>query len=177
MNCPECGKRIWSDDRYCKACGLNLGAAPPRAATIPVAEDLELKGVGGWLLFFCILRTALAPILFITLSLRFRPGLIDLLVLVEIVIGVVAGIHVWSLSKSAFLSLTIYFSASLLVTILRLFISLIALLAGESQSQIEAGVSLVSCFFGIALTIAWMGYFRYSDRVKATFGSNSTFFL
>src|SRR5437870_4090381 len=98
MNCPQCGKRIWSDDRYCKSCGLNLHAAPSAVMATPVEEDSELKGVGGWLLFFCILRTIFGPILFITSAFRFGAGFVDVLVLIQVVVGVVVGIHAWSLS-------------------------------------------------------------------------------
>jgi hypothetical protein len=175
MNCPQCGKRIWSDDRYCKNCGLNLQSSPSQAVATSVAEDAPLKGVGGWLLFFCILRTIFGP-LSIYYPRHFGPSIpIAILVLLQAAFGIVVGIHVWSVSKSAFLLLRIYFGSALLVQALQLFLSLVTLLASPSQSEFDTAAGLVAGFIGIALTIAWIGYFRYSDRVRATFGSNLTF--
>src|SRR5947208_3558236 len=122
MNCPQCSNRIWSDERYCKSCGLNLQLSPFQPAAIPIADDSQLKGVGGWLLFFCILRTIFGP-LSVFYSLHYGAGLMEILALLEGVFGLVVGIHVWSLTESAFFLLTIYFSTALLLGSLRFFAS------------------------------------------------------
>src|SRR5689334_10997805 len=134
MNCPQCSSRIWSDDRYCKSCGINLHTSSPEAAVLPFVISTELKGVGGWMLFFCILLTIFAPVLFLT-SLRFGDGITIVLGLFQMIIEIIAGINVWSVSSSAFLSLRIYFAASLGLKTLRLLLSLIFLLSGSSQNQ------------------------------------------
>jgi len=142
---------------------------------IPIAANPELKGVGGWLLVFCILYT-IGGALFLFATRPFRGDFLDILYLLQAIIAFVVGIHVWSVNKSALFVLKIYFIVALCVRILGLLVILLALLSGTTKNQSELGVALMFSFIGLGTTIAWIGYFRYSQRVKNTYGSNLIFF-
>lgn len=46
--CAACGRRIWSDDRYCPGCGIAFGGVPrvDRKATLPGFEYHLVQGLG-----------------------------------------------------------------------------------------------------------------------------------
>ena len=171
MNCPQCGKRVWSDWQTCRYCGLNLRGTSSKAMAIPIAEHPDLKGVGGWLLVFCILLT-IGGALFLFAFNPLKAGFLGILDLIRGIVGFVMGIHLWSVGKSALLFLKIYFIVAVCVRILEVLVYLIALVGGTAHNQVDMGVALLLCFISLGITSAWIGYFRYSERVKNTYGSN-----
>ena len=47
--CAACGRRVWSDDRYCPGCGIAFGGAPARverSAALPGFDYHFVQGLG-----------------------------------------------------------------------------------------------------------------------------------
>jgi hypothetical protein len=189
MFCARCGQQIPDGSEICQLCGREatlkvdpppaIPAAAPAAAAAPrqiqwPAEPAvigppmrrpDLKGVGGWLLFFCISLTLLTPVLTLIRmwSTSFGPeGMIDLALTA---FGVIIGIMVWNVHPRAFLLLWIYFGLMALLLVLGIVGSFIS---SEEQNPSE----IMQLFRGLISTIIWFLYFKKSDRVQATFGRN-----
>jgi heme/copper-type cytochrome/quinol oxidase subunit 4 len=133
------------------------------------------QGVGGWLLFFCIVLTVISPLLVTGQVLaglsrtRFNGGyLIDV---VRVVYGIVVGISLWMRRSGAINLLRIYFGI-LIVTVVVVALSFI-----QASLRIGWTPALLSSRFtpGLQLvgyTILWFAYFRKSQRVRNTYGIN-----
>ncbi len=178
--CPECGREVVDGTRFC-FCGIDL-ALPP----IPPP-----RGVGGWLLFFCIQTTILAPlvtavnVLVVVLALVGGAGpplrgKLGTFVAFNLALGVVvagvgmyAGVRLWSLSPGA----------------LRVARAYLVLLGGVAVMQgVLPGVlgmpkqtldDMVAHSVMLAIATAgsaafWWLYLSHSRRVKATFDESST---
>jgi len=186
MFCARCGEQIPDASEMCPLCGreatLSLPPPPPLPEGAPAVAPAQiqwpdeprqigppmrrpdLKGVGGWLLFFCITRTVLAPLFML---IRFAatdfetPNMIDL---AFNTFGVVVGVMVWTVNASAFVLLWIYFALS--AGLLLLAIAAVAM-SDSPNPQLP-----VQLFFTLIFTILWFFYFQKSDRVQATFGKN-----
>jgi Protein of unknown function (DUF2569) len=125
----------------------------------------DLKGVGGWLLFFCISLTVLAPLL---MFIRVWGSGFELESIVDLVLaafGVLVGIMIWNVSARAFMLLWIYFGMTAALLVLGI---VGAFLAPEGQNP-KVTIQLVRALIS---TIIWFLYFKKSDRVQATFGRN-----
>src|SRR5262247_2648195 len=91
MFCGHCGQHNPDASRVCASCGqeirLSLSLTPaPAPASAPALAPLpqqppalsnleshsEPKGVGGWLLFFCVLITIISPILLLGAAALYR---------------------------------------------------------------------------------------------------------
>lgn len=186
MFCARCGQQIPDLTAICPLCGreanLHLEPRPdtgasitqnlqvpvswaeePEAALPPVRRP-ELKGVDGWLLFFCVSLVVFAPIRILAngLSESFYHGNTTDLVLVGY--GMLVGGFVWTAHRSAFVFLWIYFGVTLVLSLLA-----IAGYAVSPQPRPEAVLQIVR---GLIVTLIWFWYFKRSDRVQATFGRN-----
>jgi len=189
MFCARCGQQIPDASEICPLCGREatlkfdpppamVAAAPAPAvapghvrwpdepATIgPPMRRPDLKGVGGWLLFFCISLTFLAPLLLVV---RAWGGALELEGIIDIALtafGVIVGIMVWNVHQRAFLLLWIYFGLMALLLVLGIVGSVTAPEAGDPREFVQLVRAL-------GATIIWFLYFRKSDRVQATFGRN-----
>jgi hypothetical protein len=188
MFCARCGQQIPDASEICPLCGreTTLKVDPPPAmpgpaaaavapgqlrwpddpaAITPPARRPDLKGVGGWLLFFCIALTFLAPLVMVVSvwgSGFELEGMIDLALAG---FGVVVGIMVWKVHPRAFLLLWIYFGSTALLLVLGIAGSFIS---SEEQDPKET----IQLFRALISTIIWFLYFKKSDRVQATFGRN-----
>ena len=185
MFCARCGEQIPDASEKCPLCGreatLHMPPPPlPSAAAAPAPGQIrwpdepyqigppkrrpDLDGVGGWLLFFCITRTVLAPLVTVArLSSRgLDPG--SVIDLSFTAFGVLVGIMVWIVNSSAFVLLWIYFGLSALL----LLLGIAALVLSGALGPQQMG----QLFWGLAFTVIWFAYFKKSDRVQATFGRN-----
>jgi hypothetical protein len=134
MFCARCGQQIPDASEICPLCGQQTTLKfEPVAATTPaksapydfvaIPQDLGPKGVGGWLLLYCLSLTFLGPILviapffFFSFS-RLHPGLVfrslirDSYYMIEVtrvLYGVVVGIALWMGRAIALQLLKIYF--------------------------------------------------------------------
>jgi hypothetical protein len=99
---------------------------PEQEPRFPLARRPELKGIGGWLLFFCVSLTVLSPLMTLARlsNSRFAVGSLSDLALVAI--SVLTGVMLWSVNQRAFVFLWIYFallSSRLVLRILELYLA------------------------------------------------------
>lgn len=188
MFCARCGQQIPDASEICPLCGreATLKIDPPPAipavtpapavapgqiqwpaepAVIAPMRRPDLKGVGGWLLFFCISLTLLAPLLML---IRVWGGGFELEGMIDLALaafGVLVGIMVWNVHPRAFILLWVYFGLTALLLVLAIAGSFVG---SEEQNPSE----IMQLFRGLISTIIWFLYFKKSDRVQATFGRN-----
>jgi len=111
---------------------------------------------------FCILVTIVAPIrLFVDWH-------ADSLVFVRTMLGLVTGIMVWSIQPTAMNWLRSYFLIGIVTRIA-------ALILISTKAYLNDGhwfEHFIAQCIGLFVLIAWIAYFNFSARVKATLGSN-----
>ena len=124
----------------------------------------DLKGVGGWLLFFCVSLTVLAPVLVLSRVVTdfSQSNIIDL---VLVAFGILVGGLVWNVHRSAFVLLWIYFGANTLL-------STLAIVGYALTAEQGREMEIIQLVRGLVSTVIWFLYFKKSDRVQATFGRN-----
>lgn len=189
MFCARCGQQIPDASEICPLCGreANLKVDPPPAmpaaapaaaaapgqihwpdepATVgPPMRRPDLKGVGGWLLFFCISLTFLSPLF---MAIRMWGGGFGAGNMIDIAVaafGVIVGIMVWTVNQRVFLLLWFFFGLLALLLVLALAGSFVG-------SQEQNPNEIIVLFRGLIYIIVWFLYFKKSDRVQATFGRN-----
>ena len=186
MFCARCGEQIPDDSAFCQICGreatLKLEPPPPvpRAAPavygqmnwppgqetpFPVARRPELKGIGGWLLFFCISLTVLSPLLTLARLGNSRFELGSLFDLALAALGAVTGVMMWSVHPRAFVFLWIYFGLTVGLQLL----GIVSIFLANQGPDNEPMFPFIRGFISILI---WFLYFKQSDRVQATFGRN-----
>ena len=176
--CPACGRENDEGARVC-FCGASLVAAAPSA---PV-------GLGGWLLFFWLQITVLAPavvlyrvatdvrILVANAALTSRVGLmiiLDSLVRLGLVtLGVVVGILLWRRSAGA-----VRYTRAYLLLGPVVYAALIVLpLAFAIPPPVRGAIFILyvkRAAIAIPGTIFWSIYFGNSKRVQATYPAAAT---
>ena len=183
MFCPSCGQDVGIARRFCRFCGGSLNPSPATPAGSPNYPSVaaanagtpELEGVWGWLLFFCLILTVLAPILAIEEG-SSGSLLIDVTVGLKVFFGVFVAINLWSRGDYALTLLRIYFVIGVGLAILRFLITMAAVVMYAHGNQTNAGEAaifrLIAYLVGLVILAAWIAYFRSSKRVKATYGSN-----
>jgi len=176
--CPTCGRENAEGARVC-FCGTSLIAAEPPA---PV-------GVGGWLLFFWVQITVLAPVvvfyevasevrILVTQSALASPVglmiLLDSLVRMSLMaLGVVVGILLWRRSAGA-----VRYTRAYLLSVPAVYAALIFLpLAFGIPPAVRGPILLLylkRAAFTVPSTIFWSIYFVNSRRVQATYPNTAT---
>ena len=146
--------------------------AAPVAAAVPIAVRPvgELRGVGGWLLVFCIWVTIFDPLMDVRLLgylryLSLNPMLLGSLGLTAF--GVVTGVMLWMGRREALVLLRVYFA---LVAVMVLF----GMASFFRATHFEALGFWIVLAWGraIAFLAVWISYFRVSVRVRNTYGGN-----
>lgn len=197
VRCLKCGDQNPSDCSFCTVCGASLkpisspvfvsstvtafGAAVPSAkneetvgevqhvsATQQVADPL--RGVGGWLLLFCVGLIFIAP-LYGAAEILENPTDVFVIVfdLSLAAFSIYTGITIWRIQPIALKLVKAYFIVSLVVACLAILGSFSADLKetqGKTTSPLVIGLRL------LVYVAIWWSYFKKSARVKATFGSN-----
>jgi hypothetical protein len=178
MFCPHCGTQIRDAARFCRSCGGNLSLTAgvgtyAVAGDLPAmtAQDAEIRGVWGWLLFFCIIMTVLGPIGFVS-NISSELFFLSVLLGLKTIFGVVVGINLWSVSKSALGLLRVYFAVAVVFGLMLLAANFLDAFARPEQSLLEAIGKPLFRVLNLAILAAWYSYFHSSRRVKATYGSN-----
>lgn len=144
-------------------------SAPEPLAT---QQDTDpLRGVGGFLLFFCVAITILRPLGYAAEILQ-NPH--DTFVVVFdlglAAFSIYTGLTTWRARPNALKLIKVYFIVTLAVAclmILRLSTSIKEIVQqSPSENPVATGLQTL-----MAVAI-WWSYFAQSKRVKATFGSN-----
>jgi hypothetical protein len=187
MFCARCGQQIADATVICPHCGgaasVEAYVAPPSpqtaaAAAVPGLEAplvaSGLRGVGGWLLFFCIGFTILWPLW--TLSqyamgrFAFR-GVAGAAGLIRLGFGIVVGAALWTGKPAAMTLLRIYFALSGALLLWSMFnwarISMHYNVFSPSFLQ----TLLLGLGLPLVLLVSGVLYFSKSERVRATYGS------
>lgn len=195
MFCNKCGKQIFDEAVVCVGCGCPV--VPVKPETCPPQIDLELakksdvKGVGGWLLVFCITLVFLTPIccvlsIIFNGILLFQPSLIYMTTrpgsgliygfytvksFVILIFSLIAGYFIGSGSPNGGVHAGNYFSVRFF------FVFLEFIMLGKVGYKCYGNISdlLSDLFFTLielAFVFAWAMYFKKSIRVKNTYGDN-----
>lgn len=141
--------------------GPALGA---RYAPAP-AHSTELRGVGGWLMLFCVMLTILTPLgnlLTLRVNSSGRWGIYYFAIIVS---SLAVGIQVWRVAPDALTWLKVYFITFAAWEILRIVYVVIVNHAGFDLPMVYR----IRTLLWIAI---WTAYFSQSERVRATFGRN-----
>ena len=133
-------------------------------------KQSSLRGVGGWLLFFCVMCTIVAPAREITHIRGSNGTFLNLFALLYAGLQGFVGLSVWLVAKKALQYLKILFFVRTCLAISFILLSLVPLsnseVPGDSESLLIAG------FGTIVNSAIWWSYFRKSRRVRQTFGTN-----
>ena len=124
-----------------------------------------LRGVGGWLLFFCIATTIISPLVTIAEVANSNDPVVILAVVAVAILAFCTGLSLWRVRPHALRWVRVYLVVG----------SCLMMIAGvQRQATYEPTSSSyenpVAGAVGYAIT--WWLYFRNSKRVKATFGRN-----
>jgi hypothetical protein len=150
------------------------------------------KGVGGWLLFFCVLLVILAPLgTLSSLSRTTRtadellgpdhPLKREMLIwtlagLPAVVLGMVAGLRLWNVKPGAVTLAKIYLWVNVASGLLAFAVGpdytpLFKAMARQRGVEMDFDFFQVFAFvWSIVWFLIWYSYFRVSKRVKATYG-------
>ena len=195
MFCARCGEQIPEATEICQLCGqettlkLEPVAATTPAKSVPydfvtIPRDPDPKGVGGWLLLYCLSLTFLGPILvvapfFLFSFSRLHPGLVfrslirDSYYMIEvtrILYGVVVGIALWMGRAVALQLLKIYFVFLAVDTLLG-FLRLTSIMLKIHATPFRS-LQFYPLLLSTTFSILWFLYFRKSERVRNTYGAN-----
>jgi hypothetical protein len=142
------------------------------------------KGVGGWLLLFCLGLTIFAPLITLAnlasafndaskVASRF-PGLmtvitIDALMATAIMaFSIYAGVSLWSIRPGAVKTAKTYLVVFFVYTVLEIPLMLMAGLPSEANEQLLKG-SAAGLLRAVLYVGVWFSYLTRSRRVKATY--------
>jgi hypothetical protein len=178
MFCPHCGRNVGLATRFCRFCG---GVLKPSVATVgaPVSvagesisgEDPRVKGVWGWLLFFCVILTVLAPLATFT-DQSSGSWFVDLFRWLNAAFALVVGINLWSKGPYALRLLRVYFLVAFTFDVLLLISAIVVPFTGQPEEFGTSFARLALRLVALALLVTWFAYFRVSKRVKLTYGAN-----
>ena len=179
MYCPTCGQAVPDAEQFCAYCGtpLSAAAAPapaagPAAVPAPApAAPGALRGVGGWLLVFCIWITIVDPLMELRVLPYLRYLTLNPFLLVSLCVtayGVFTGIQLWTVRPQALTHLRIYFGV-VLVTALLSIVTFFRMMRGEMLGGIWVFAGWARTFLFLAI---WVTCFRVSKRVRSTYGAS-----
>lgn len=183
MFCARCGQRIPDASELCPLCGreATLALVPqpaPAALAQPqfVLPSLPIihgpKGVGGWLLFYCVSLTILSPVYLLLYFLVTPYRVVTIYLFFGILRGfwgIVVGIFLWMRRPVALFLLKgyfIYIAAGLLLNALEI---VRAMMRTESWTLTGNRFAVLA---STGITVLWFLYFRRSVRVRNTYGAN-----
>jgi hypothetical protein len=185
--CAKCGQQIPESSDICPLCGreatFKMGSLPtvPAFGSVPAPGEIiwpdksqkislpagrpGMKRIGGWLLFFCIMLTVLAPITVLIQAWTGDIGAEGLFEVAWAAFGALVGVMTWNVNPRAFLLLWIYFG----ITLGFLVLGFVGMALSDDSASFN---QIMLTFRTLIYTVAWFIYFKRSDRVRATFGRN-----
>jgi len=183
--CTKCGTQLERPVDQASSCGSDeaIQATPVQNIVLdqpaqyhPPSESApqqsSLRGVGGWLLFFCVACTIIAPLKEIAQIRDLDSGNKFSILLVFLFAGIESfvGLSVWRVAQEALQYLKIFFLVRTGLAVLAILAGAITLSGSEALGESE---SLFIAGFGTIINTAiWWSYFRKSRRVRETFGTN-----
>ena len=160
---------------------------PPAPLPLPVDTMTRLRGVRGWLLFFCLSLTLFNPGATIynlytsipqtTQFFKAFPGLFLLTVVDTVVsagiaaLSVYAGILLWRVRPGAVKVARIFLIVGMAYVVLAPFSPLLAGLPQAANDAVMSSV-LPAIGRGIVYYGIWLSYLSSSKRVRATYSAN-----
>ena len=133
--------------------------------TAPVSRGP--RGVGGWLLWFCVIATFIAPIIgLIEMS---SSDLTDPATLIRLglcLLSLVAGINLWMVTRKAIPILRVFFISFGLFQVYTITLEISSLNSPDGMRQLSLDIRT------FIVAVVWALYFHNSDRVKNTYGVN-----
>lgn len=198
MYCARCGQPLKEALGFCPACGQQVNvpvspapspaqataAAPVQAGVLPPPPPLyaaqspayaaqSSRGVGGWLLFFCISFTILWPLWqlsqYAIYHFSFHTPL-SMLGPLRMVFGIVVGAMLWSGKPVAMQLLRIYFVLAGALTLWNLF-NWFQIIVRYHYNPIVSTSFIFGLGSSVAFLVSGVLYFSVSERVRATYGS------
>jgi hypothetical protein len=135
-------------------------------------SEASLYGIRGWLLYICIALTILGPIRMV----QFTHGTLAPIVLATyIAIAItsfIAGLSTWATQPYAFFFLRIALLVRLLYSFLQVYLGVQLARQQFSTTLDLAKREFLSAAIDILLVVVLFFYFRFSKRVRKTFGRN-----
>lgn len=152
-------------------------------------EKLPLKGVRGWLLFFCISLVFINPLINIPLIILYIANqhntltmfpLLNTTLMLDLVttslfslIGIYIGIKLWIIHSRAIANANLYLNSLLGYSIISFFAYFIVIASydiGFNSTSVQfLGNNFRSTIYSIGYVIIWKLYLKNSERVKNTF--------
>jgi hypothetical protein len=140
----------------------SVPAPPPLVMT---KELMELRGVGGWLMWFCVVVGFFQPLSFIAEIINSPDTLVVLVDLALVATAVTTAIMVYRVKPRAFTLLNCYFGAMLVLGALGI--------AGQFADDVELTTQeKLAPFRTLIFVVTWFWYFKVSKRVRVNFGRN-----
>jgi hypothetical protein len=136
----------------------------PQVVQRPI--DSSLKGVGGWLMLFCVIVTIISP-LRMMVSVFSAPFEVWQLADIGLtVLSISAGVLIWAVHRAAIPVLRVYFIALAAFAVLGI---VGAAVGGDTEGSPAVLLELVRTLIFVGI---WSAYFWKSERVRANFGRN-----
>jgi Protein of unknown function (DUF2569) len=185
--CARCGQQIPAASETCPLCGQETTLKLEPAPSVPdvpypfvtIPQTIQLSGVGGWLLLYCIGMAILVPLLisiqlfswayFLHASVRLVNKTL-ILAMVQELYSAIVGVFLWMGRPVALLLLRIHF----IIVGVSTLVSLLALvqLALNAHTKTSVVRGFVTEIVSTGFTVLWFFYFRKSQRVRNTYGAN-----
>jgi ribosomal protein L40E len=157
-------------------------------------KELMLKGVDGWLLFFC-LSLMLGPIAYLPYTIKtyfeIKEGYIllpmkDIILNVDIVLTILisflsayAGWNLWKIRPNAIYLTRLYLNIILIYSVFTFILITILFLVSnipfDAFSQFIYGAILKETILSVVYVVIWKLYLKNSERVKNTFRASFEF--
>lgn len=188
--CAECDKKLRKPltnvTRLSRPAVKNLEQVQPPVAVSKVQKiEVEYKGVGGWLLLFCLILTVISPLFsvisfFIDFSSSSQyfgqyPRLKTIIAIDGVLFagvmafGIYSGILLWTISPNAVKIARTYLIVYLGIIILEVFRPLLLELPPDlSHDMVVTGLRAAGYRYAFFVSV-WYSYLNKSKRVKATY--------
>ena len=169
MFCNKCGATLDGAGGSCARCGTAVVGIPAAKSAgpsvLPRVISNESRGVGGWLMFFCVVFGVIRPL---AVTAWIMPRLsptspLTYFILAEIAFGMIVAVLLWREQREALTFLRAFFMASALFNLFRLVQYVLA-------KHGDGGT--VRFVWGIIVLVLWYSYFHKSVRIRNTYGRN-----
>ena len=142
-------------------------------------ELIKLRGVGGWLLIFCIVTAIIAPFAHIVEAANSNDTVVILIDVAFTMLAFCTGLSVWRVRHDAFRWVRAYLITAICLGVVAYVISL-----GQASDisydptapaiaeHIATRINLSQTIGSVIAAGIWWQYFKKSKRVNATFGRN-----